>query len=327
MKYKKTIIFLLIIVLILTSYFFIGTPPRAEEVDFGVNFSQKHVQNFGLSWKEAYTGLLYDLEVKDIKLITFWDLIEKEQDEFNFDDLDWQIEQAEIKNARIILVIGMKTGFWPECHIPRWAEGLEKEDQQKRILNLLEQIILRYKERNVITTWMVENEPLFPFGECPWIDKDFLKQEIEFVKSLDPVRPILISDSGEWSFWIQAAQLGDIVGTTMYQKAWFKELNAYIDYPFPPVFYWRKSQIIKKLFNKDVISVEVQAEPWCPNLLYNCSLEEQNKTMNLEKFNQNIEFAKNTGFNKFYLWGSEWWFWLKEKHQDVEIWEQARKLF
>jgi len=327
MKYKKTIIFLLIIVLILTSYFFIGTPPRAEEVDFGVNFSQKHVQNFGLSWKEAYTGLLYDLEVKDIKLITFWDLIEKEQDEFSFDDLDWQIEQAEIKNARIILVIGMKTGFWPECHIPRWAEGLEKEDQQKRILNLLEQIILRYKERNVITTWMVENEPLFPFGECPWIDKDFLKQEIEFVKSLDPVRPILISDSGEWSFWIQAAQLGDIVGTTMYQKAWFKELNAYIDYPFPPVFYWRKSQIIKKLFNKDVISVEVQAEPWCPNLLYNCSLEEQNKTMNLEKFNQNIEFAKNTGFNKFYLWGSEWWFWLKEKHQDVEIWEQARKLF
>ena len=327
MKYKKIIFFLLAVVLISISYFFIGTPPRAEEIDFGVNFSQKHVQNFGLSWKEAYTGLLYDLEVKDIKLITFWDLIEKEQDEFSFDDLDWQIEQAEIKNARIILVIGMKTGFWPECHIPHWAEGLEKEEQQKRILNLLEQIVLRYKEKSVITTWMVENEPLFPFGECPWIDKNFLKQEIELVKLLDPIRPILISDSGEWSFWIQAAKLGDIVGTTMYQKAWFNELNTYVDYPFPPVFYWRKSQIIKKLFNKDVISVELQAEPWCPNLLYNCSLEEQNKTMNLEKFNQNIEFAKNTGLKKFYLWGAEWWFWLKEKHQNPEIWEQARKLF
>lgn len=327
MKQKKIIFFLLVILLVLISYFFIGTAPRAEKITFGVNFSQKHVQNFGLNWKKAYTELLYDLKVKDIKLITFWDLIEKNQDEFNFEDLDWQIEQAEIKNAKILLVIGMKTGFWPECHIPRWAETLDKEEQQERILNLLEKIVLRYKEKSAITVWMVENEPLFHFGECPWIDKNFLKQEVEFVKSLDPARPVLVSDSGEWSFWIEAAKLGDIVGTTIYKKAWMKEINNYISYGFPSVFYWRKSQIIKKIFNKDVICVELQAEPWCPDRLYNCSLEEQNKTMNLELFNKNIEFAKNTGLDKFYLWGSEWWFWSKEIHKDVEIWEQARKLF
>ena len=327
MRYKKIIFFLLVILLIVISYFFIGTAPRAEEITFGVNFSQKHAMNFGLDWKKVYTGFLYDLEVKDIKLITFWDLIEKQQDEFDFEDLDWQIEQAEIKNAKVILVIGMKTGSWPECHIPNWAEGLEKKEQQKRILKLVEKIVLRYKESSAITIWMVENEPLFSFGECPWIDKDFLKQEIEFVKSLDPARPILVSDSGEWSFWIEAAKLGDIVGTTMYQKAWLSEINTYISYPFPSVFYWRKSQIIKKIFDKDTICVELQVEPWCPNRLYNCSFEEQDKTMNLELFNKNIEFAKNTGLSKFYLWGSEWWFWLKEIHNDVEIWEQARKLF
>jgi len=147
------------------------------------------------------------------------------------------------------------------------------------------------------------------------------------VRSLDSTRPIIVSDSGEWSFWIEAAKLGDIVGTTIYKKAWLSDIKTYISYPFPPVFYWRKSQIIKKIFNKDIICVELQAEPWCPNRLYNCSFEEQDKTMNLELFNKNIEFAKNTGLSKFYLWGSEWWFWLKETHNDVEMWEQARKLF
>lgn len=326
-KYKNIVFFLLITLFVLIGYFFIGTPPRAEKITFGVNFSQKHIQNFGLDWKKAYTELLSDLNVKDIKLITFWDLIEKKENEFNFEDLDWQIEQAEMKNAKIILVIGMKTGSWPECHIPDWVESLNKQEQQQRILSLIETIVLRYKQSPAITIWMVENEPLFPFGECPWIDKNFLRQEVEFVKSLDSTRPIMISDSGEWSFWIEAARLGDIVGTTMYRKAWLKEINAYMSYPFPPVFYWRKAEIIKKLFNKDVISVELQAEPWCPDRIYECSFEEQNKTMNLERFNKNIEFAKNTGLDKFYLWGAEWWFWLKEKHGNIEIWEQARKLF
>ncbi|XOB42651.1 MAG: hypothetical protein ACKKMP_01185 [Candidatus Nealsonbacteria bacterium] len=326
-KYKNIVFFLLTTLFAFISYFFIGTPPRAEEIIFGVNFSQKHAQNFGLNWKKAYAGLLYDLNVRDVKLITFWDLLEKKENEFSFDDLDWQIKQAEMKNANIILVIGMKTGSWPECHIPHWAEGLTKQDQQQRILNLVETIVLRYKQSPAISAWMIENEPFFPFGECPWIDKGFIKQEVEFVKSLDSTRPIIISDSGEWSFWIEAARLGDIIGTTIYKKAWLSEINAYISYPFPPVFYWRKAEIIKKFFNKDVISVELQAEPWCPNRLYNCSFEEQDKTMNLERFNENIEFAKNTGLNKFYLWGAEWWFWLKDRHQDVEIWERARELF
>jgi len=34
-------------------------------------------------------------------------------------------------------------------------------------------------------------------------------------------------------------------------------------------------------------------------------LEEQEKTMNLERFQKNIEFAKRTGLDTFYLWGAE----------------------
>ena len=176
--------------------------------------------------------------------------------------------------------------------------------------------------------WQVENEPFFPFGECSWADKDFLKKEIALVKSLDlKGRPVVISDTGEYSFWIEAARLGDIVGTTMYRKVWFHQLKQYVTYPLPSVFYWRKALIIKKLFNKEVICVELQAEPWGVNLLNDSSIKEQEKTMNLEQFQKNIEFAKSTGLKEFYLWGGEWWFWMKEKQNKPEIWSEAKKLF
>ncbi|MGB9598815.1 MAG: hypothetical protein ACPLZH_03160, partial [Minisyncoccales bacterium] len=97
--------------------------------------------------------------------------------------------------------------------------------------------------------------------------------------------------------------------------------------PFPPNFYYRKAKLIEFLFKKEVICVELQAEPWGPKLIWDLTLAEQEKTMDLKKFKEILEFAKKTGISKFYLWGGEWWFWLKEKHQKNEIWEYARVLF
>ena len=319
---------ILAFLLLIFCYLFIGTPPQAKEISWGVNFSQKHAQNLGLDWKETYSALLDDLKVKNIKLITHWDLIELNEGKYYFEDLDWQIKKAEEKDARLLLVIGMKTGRWPECHIPEWAKNLNKEEQQKEILEMIEEVVLRYRERVSVWAWQVENEPFFPFGECPWVDKNFLKKEIDLVKSLDSQsRPIVISDSGEGSLWVNAAKFGDIVGTTLYKKVWFRQLGNYIYYPFPPIFYWRKAQLIEKIFDKKVIVVELQAEPWGPKLLYESPLEEQEKTMNLERFKANIEFAKKTGLDEFYLWGGEWWYWLKEKQNNPEIWNEAKKLF
>ena len=75
------------------------------------------------------------------------------------------------------------------------------------------------------------------------------------------------------------------------------------------------------------MNVELQAEPWGPKLLYDISLEEQEKTMNAEQFKKNIEYAKKTGFDYHYLWGAEWWYWMKEKQGDPSIWNEAKMLF
>jgi hypothetical protein len=226
--------------------------------------------------------------------------------------------------------MGLKTGRWPECFVPAWAQNLDKKEQQEKILGLLQKIVLRYRESDAIQMWQVENEPFFPFGKCPWTDEIFLKEEIALVKSQDNrQRPVVISDSGEGSFWVEAAKVGDVVGTTMYKKVWFSLGNYggfYLSYYFPPVFYARKALYIEKFFGKKVIVAELQAEPWGPKLLYDTSQAEQVKTMTPKRLKYNLEFAKKTGLDTFYLWGGEWWYWMKTKQNKPEIWNEARKL-
>ena len=175
-----------------------------------------------------------------------------------------------------------------------------------------------------------ENEPFFKFGECPWYDEDFMEKEVGIIKSLDPARPVIITDSGEQSMWTKAAETGDIVGVTMYRKVWGKisdKTGFYIDSFLPSINYWRKAELIKKMYGKKVICIELQAEPWGPKLFYDLPVKEQEKTMNLEQFKKNINFARSTGLDTFYLWGSEWWYWMKEKQNKPEIWNEAKNLF
>jgi len=154
---KMVSLILLVIILIIVGYFFIGFSKEAKNITWGINFSQKHAEGLDLDWKGTYLAILDDLGAKNIKIAVHWDFVEGEEGKYYFSDLDWQIDEAEKRGAEIILVIGMKTPRWPECHIPKWAIDLSKEDQQKKVLKLVEEIVLRYKEVETVKYWQVEN--------------------------------------------------------------------------------------------------------------------------------------------------------------------------
>ncbi|MDO8470673.1 MAG: hypothetical protein Q7S63_01725 [bacterium] len=322
---KKKIFGSIVLVLgVAFCYLFIGNAPRQEHVLWGANFSQKQVESLGLDWKETFLAILDDLGARRLKIGVHWDLVEPEKGKYYFEDVDWQMKELEQRKGKAILVIGMKTPRWPECHIPSWAQS--KEEQQEAILLMIKEVVGRYQNSPALLSWQVENEPFFPFGQCPWVDAAFLKSEIGLVHSLDSSHPVVVSESGEGSLWIQAAMHGDIVGTTIYRKVWFKQLEAYIEYPFPPVFYWRKAVLVDALFHKEVIGVELQAEPWGPDPISRSSLEEQEKSMNLDRFRNVVEFAKNTGLPEQYFWGAEWWYWMKKEKGSSLIWDEAKNL-
>jgi hypothetical protein len=277
-------------------------------------------------------AIINDLGVKNIKIHTQWDWIEGERGDYFFGDTDWQLDQAKKNGVNVIYVVGLKSGRWPECHAPVWSDNLSEQQQKKEILEYITQVVLRYKNNEAIKYWQVENEPFFKFGQCPsWYydGGEFLKQEVALVKSLDSSRKIIISDSGEGSMWFRAAEVGDIVGTTIYREVW-AHITDKVGFNMSPlvskITYWRKAQIIKKIFSKDVICVELQAEPWASKPFYDVPLREQARTMNEKIFKNNIEYAASTGLDTFYLWGVEWWYWLKETQNHPEIWSEAKNL-
>lgn len=322
---KKILIIVVFLTIVISTIYFIYIPKR-EDVTYGVTFSKPFAEHLGLDWKETYLAILDDAGVKRVRLSSYWTEVEPQKDRYLFADLDWQIEEAEKRGVKMIIVLGQKQPRWPECHIPRWAGELEEKERQEELLEIIEKVVKRYKDKKNITAWQVENEPFLPFGECPKLDKDFLDQEIDLVRSLDS-RPVIISDSGELGTWYNAAKRADILGTTLYRIVWNDRLG-YIHYPVASISYRIKAAIIMYLtgVNK-VIIVELQAEPWGPKAIVDTPLDEQYKSMSLEQFRENVDYVRRIKFSEAYLWGAEWWYWLKTEKNDDRIWKEARGVF
>ncbi|PLX26657.1 hypothetical protein C0583_06500 [Candidatus Parcubacteria bacterium] len=328
--FKRFKIFITILIIFLFVLFLLsqGIVYDKSELEYGVTFSHKQAIDLGLDWKKVYLNLFDDLGVKKIRLSSYWDEVEKNNNLYKWDYLDWQITEAEKRNVEVILAVGGRLPRWPECHFPDWAKILGEEERHKELLDYIEKTINRYKDREVIKYWQLENEPFLPnFGECPTLNADFLDQELSLVKSLDS-RDVLMTDSGELSLWVPAAQRADIFGTTMYRDTYSEALNSYIHYPIEPGFFQFKRRIAKLFSNpKKWIVIELQAEPWGPVPFQELDADERARTMDHEKFVEILEFARKTGFREFYLWGVEWWYWEKETNDNDLIWEEAKLLF
>lgn len=298
---------------------------KFERVDLGVTFSSRYATDIGLDWRANYIATLDDLKVRKIRIPVYWDLVEKEKNKYDFADIDWQIEEAQKRNAEIILTIGQKVPRWPECFIPSWV-GDDKE-RKMELVEFLKIAVKRYKDSGTVKYWQVENEPFLAFGVCPALDVELLDQEIKTVRQIDPKRQIIVTDSGELSTWIPAAQRADVFGTTMYRNV-YKEGWGYYIYPIGPRFFLIKKWIIEKFANqKNAVVIELQGEPWVSGWTVHQPLEEQFKSMNEVKLADNVLYAQKSGFDEIYIWGVEWWYWLKDKENKPILWDTAKGLF
>ncbi len=324
-------LFIGLIVLVLAGIFVWRMSQRPEgttdRIAWGIAFSKPFASEIGLDWRSAYLKILDGLQVKRMRLPVYWQDVEPARGEYDFRDYDWMIRQADQRGVRLTLVVGRKVPRWPECNIPLWAADLDEDAQQELVLKLIAETVQRYLHVPNLERWQVENEPFLGFGQCPRLDVGFLDEEIVLVRSLDPARPIIVTDSGELSVWLQPAARADIFGTTMYRIIWSKYFG-YVRYTLlTPRFFWFKANLVRLAYpNKPIIVSELQAEPWGPEPITSMSLEEQFKSLNLEQFRDNIRYAREVGFPEAYLWGAEWWLWMKDKQGHPEFWNEAGKL-
>src|SRR5659263_272335 len=69
--------------------------------------------------------------------------------------------------------------------------------------------------------------------------------------------------------------------------------DSYYDYPIGPRFFRFKHWLIKTFAHQDnAIVVELQAEPWIKGWTTSGPLDEQFKSMNPQKLEDNVEFAR-----------------------------------
>ena len=292
-----------------------------QDVDLGATFSLTYAQELGLDWQEAYLATLDELRVRRLRLPAYWSRLEPRPGILDFADLDWQVDEAADRDAEIIMAVGRKLPRWPECHQPSWAANLDEDQLQQETLEIIEAVVRRYRDNPAIVAWQVENEPFFPFGDCPEPDIAFLKQEIALVRSLDS-RPIVITESGELSTWFQAANLADILGISTYRVVWSRYVG-YFYWPITPKNYQRRALAVRTLV-QDIIVSELQAEPWSDRgHVRDMPIDRQLKLMNPERLRSNLSFARRIGLSAAYLWGVEWWYWLKTRGYP-EMWEAGR---
>jgi len=300
---------------------------------WGITFSSKFSRELGLDWQKNFEAVLNDLQPKKLRLVAHWDEIEKEKGVFDFSEMDWLLDRSTAAGTKVVFVLGMRVPRWPECHIPEWAKNLSVEDRETALRDYIGKVIERYKDNKAIEMWQVENEPYLWFGECPERGEDFVQKEIKLVKSIDSSRPVLVTDSGEFGLWYKAVLLGDVFGTTMYRRVnsrFFSPIfGEAIEYPIGPDFFRLKERVVRFLtrdYRKRFIVVELQAEPWSVKLLSEIPLEKQIDLFSPEYFKETIDYAKRTGFDEYYLWGAEWWWWLGINHGNWNYWNEVKKL-
>jgi hypothetical protein len=296
---------------------------------YGVSFSKFHSDELGLDWKDTYLNILDDLKVKNFRLSAHWPMVEPEEGKYNFKELDFQIKEAEKRSATVVLAVGRRLPGWPECHEPYWLLNRTLEEKQGAIIKYISAVVLRYRDSKAVKYWQVENEPFLGFFSrplCGPLDETFLKKEIQLVHSLDPSRKVIITDSGEFGLWYKAYSFSDVFGTSMYLYIWNHKFGP-LRYPITPAFFRIKQNIVKIFYgDKPSFVIELSSEPWLLQPIASTSMEVQFERMGPDKFEEMLSFSSRTGFNTFYLWGAEWWYWLKLRGVSTH-WDRAKKLF
>lgn len=320
--------FLLLLMFTATWWNPIVFPPVKDPV-IGVSFSDKRSRELGLDWKANYTALLDDMQVRNFRLMSYWDEYEVTRGQFDFTNLDWQIEEAAKRGATVSLSIGLRQPRWPECHEPEWAKSLGGNTWKQALYAYIEVVVKRYENNPTVINWQLENEAANNwFGECGRADHERLLEEFNLVKSWTK-KPLWMSLADQHGLPI-SQPWPDKFGYSVYRTVWSEKTWPYIGYltyPTPIWYHKARAAIIKAYTGRDIYIHELQLEPWAYTDTMHVSVAEQDKSMDLEKIEDNLLFAREIGAKEIYTWGGEWWYWRKETLKDPSVWEKVRSEF
>lgn len=295
----------------------------------GATFIPNYARYFELDPQETMTAMIDDLGLKRLRLVSYWSDIEHDRGVYNFDELDWQMKLAEEKGVDVSLALGLRQPRWPECHMPSWAQEIPGQGWYKPLEDFIQAVVERYRHSPALHSYQLENEFfLKAFGICPDFNRDRLVSEYKLVKRLDPDTPVVVSMSNNAIGTPIGEPTPDVWAISVYKRVWDETITRrYFEYPIPAWYYAFRAGWTELTRGHDVFMHELQTEAWTPSSIggtKEAPLAEQDKSLDPERLKDRIRYAEATGMRTFDMWGVEWWYWRKTKHQDSALWDTAK---
>ncbi len=299
-----------------------------KPLTLGVSFIPDYAQSLGLDAQKTMDAILNNLQVRHLRLTSYWSDIEPTPGHYDFSQLDWEFQKAEAAHAKVSLSLGLRQPRWPECHMPAWAANEQESAWQPQLEQFITAVINRYKNSPSLESYQLENEYFNTFGQCTNYDRQRLVAEFNLVKKDDPRHPVIISRSNNYGGLPLGQPTPDEFGISVYRRTWDANVtHRYFEYPFPAWYYAFLAGAQKLLTGKPSVVHELQAEAWPPHgqSITQTPLAEQNKSMDAARLQQTVSFGEATGMRTIDLWGAEYWYYRLTVLHDPSLWNTAKQ--
>jgi hypothetical protein len=325
-----------------------STAPEGNP-ELGVNFSCERTKYLDLNCRDALASVLDDLGVRLFRLSVQWSDVEKQPGVYDWSVIDWQLDELHRRGAKALVSVGMKAQRYPEFWLPTWMrlaitvpqDGYPGDEPlvQQHLFPYLEATTRHLAAHPAVEAFQVENEPFVHsrgYANAWHVRKEFLVREIETVRAADPSgRKVVVSHSS-WlrrdQTWKWILDHADVMGQSVYPKwqwssfpRWFYVYRYRLG-PLTPNLPGQAREAERR--GKAFWITELQAEPFEKH-----GVDARREPLtDLRSFSprllrDNLRLARRSGASRVYLWGIEWWLYLRQARQDAELWEIGRTLW
>ena len=298
----------------------------SQPYNLGLSFVPDYATYLGLDPNQTLHALLTDMNVTNIRYVSYWDDIESSPGQYDFSQLDYEFQQAQAANVKVNLSLGLRQPRWPECHMPTWATSEPYKVWYPQLMNFIATVVNRYKDNPALGSYELENEYfLKAFGTCTNYSRDRLVAEYNLVKGLDNKHTIIISRSNNAIGTPIGKPTPEEFGVSIYKRVWDSTItHRYFEYPIPAWYYGFLAGVEEIVTGKNTIIHELQAEPWPPTDMVQASQAEQAKSMNAQTLQNRFQYGEATGMKTIDLWGAEWWYYEKVEFNNPSDWNVAK---
>ena len=290
------------------------------------------------------TTLLRESQAKYVRISVEWSEVEPAEGRYDFTLVDALLAAAARENAHVMLGVGVKAQRHPEFYLPQWLldevhlsnDEVISDDPtvHDRALQMVDAVVAHTAASPAVDSWQADNEPYIASSRAySWtLSESFAAEEVSAIRAADPYRrPVSINQAQHFVFdrrWQDALAASDILGASLYPFRNYELLDHNFVVPILEIGplapnYAEQARDAHK-DGKQFWITELQAEPWVDTDIRLISPENPSPNLPPANFRKNIDYARRSGADRVYLWGSEWWLYEQQKFGDSTWMDLAR---